>query len=258
VELKTALLIRTARSVEPTEAGRLLHARCVMILRKAEDAVDELAQSNAAPMGVLRVTAPNDYGTSIIAPLAARFAQNYPACNVDLILSDTKIDLIAHQIDLSIRVGWLNDSSLQARRIGSFQQLLVASRDLAASVRQDNPDALATLPFIANGALREPLAWRFSKTDFESRTVRMRQAISINTTPAVLAAALAGGGFSVLPDFLVMDHLKARRLVHVLPSWSLPSGGIHTVYPTARFRPPKVTAFVAMLSEAARRTRPTE
>lgn len=238
-ELKTALLLRTTRRVEATEAGRLLHARCIMILREAEDAVDELAQANAAPMGVLRVAAPNDYGTSVIAPLAAKFTRKYPACGIDLILSDTRIDVVANQIDLSIRVGWLDDSSLQAKRIGSFRQLLVASRDLAASVSKDNPDELAALPFIANGALNEPLIWRFSRPDFESRTVRMRQAISINTTPAVLAAALAGGGVSVLPDFLVAGDLKAGRLVHILPSWTLPSGGIHTVYPAARFRAPK-------------------
>jgi DNA-binding transcriptional LysR family regulator len=252
-ELKTALLLRTTRRVEPTEAGRLLHARCIMILREAENAVDELAQTNAAPMGALRVAAPNDYGASMIAPLAARFARKYPACSVDLILSDTKIDLIANQIDVSIRVGWLNDSNLQARRIASFQQLLVAAPDLAASLNTNKPDELAAAPFIANGALSEPLLWRFTKGDFESRTVRMRQTIAINTTPAVLAAALAGGGLSVLPDFLVAGHLKARRLVHVLPSWTLPSGGIHVVYPAARFRPPKVTAFVAMLSQEAKR-----
>jgi DNA-binding transcriptional LysR family regulator len=82
----------------------------------------------------------------------------------------------------------------------------------------------------------------------------MRQTIAINTTPAVLAAALAGGGLSVLPDFQVAGHLMTGRLVHVLPSWSLPSGGIHVVYPAARFRPPKVTAFVAMPSQEAKRS----
>lgn len=252
-ELKTTLLLRTTRRVEPTEAGRLLHARCVMILREAEDAVDELAETNAEPMGVLRVAAPNDYGVSMIAPLAAQFTRKHPACGIDLTLSDARIDLVAHQIDLSIRVGWLNDSSLQARRIGSFRQLLVAPPDLAAAVTTDEPDALAPLPFIANGALKEPLVWRFTRNDFESRTVRMRQRLSINTTPAVLAAALAGGGMAVLPDFQVADHLENGRLVHLLPSWVLPSGGIYAVYPAARFRPPKVTAFVAMLAQKAKR-----
>ena len=74
-ELKTALLMRTTRRVEPTEAGRLLHARSVIILREAEDAIGEVARSNAEPSGVLRVAAPNDYGASGIAPLAAAFSR---------------------------------------------------------------------------------------------------------------------------------------------------------------------------------------
>jgi DNA-binding transcriptional LysR family regulator len=65
----------------------------------------------------------------------------------------------------------------------------------------------------------------------------------------------AGGGLSVLPDFLVADDLASGRLVQALPDWQLPSGGIYTVYPAARFRPPKVTVFVDMLIAAERRTR---
>ena len=245
-DLRTSLLLRTTRRVEATEAGRLLHSRCVMILREAEDAFSELAHANTRPVGVLRIAAPNDYGTATIAPLAAEFCRRYPACSVDLMLSDARIDLIANHVDLSIRVGWLSDSSLQARRVGGFRQFLVASPDLAVSPAQ--PEDLSALLFIANGALDNPLVWHFSNGDIEQRSVRMQRAMTINTTPAVLAATLAGGGLSVLPDFLAADHLRSGRLVHVLPSWSLPSGGIYTVYPAARFRPPKVTAFVAMLT----------
>ncbi|MDE1568000.1 LysR family transcriptional regulator [Aquabacter sediminis] len=248
-ELKTSLLVRTTRKVEPTQAGRKLHARCVMILREAEDAVDELSEARAAPMGLLRIAAPHDYGTSMIAPVAARFARRYPACMVDLVLSDARIDLVAGQVDLSVRVGWLDDSSLQARRIGTFRQILVASPDLAASLTPQGPQDLAGLPFIVNGALREPLVWHFSKGDFERRTVRMRQVMSINATPAVLAAARVGGGLAILPDFQVADDVRSGQLVEVLPDWTLPAGGVHIVYPAARFRPPKVTAFVAMLTD---------
>lgn len=253
-ELKTTLLLRTTRRVEPTEAGRLLYTRCVMILSEAEDAFGELAQTNTEPVGVLRVSAPNDYGTFRIAPLAAAFSRRFPACRVELVLSDTKIDLIANQIDVSVRVGWLHDSSLQARRIGSFRQLLVASPEIAAKAEVRAPEDLADVPFVANGALSEPLVWRFSKGDFEHRTVRMRQTIAINTTPGVLAATLVGGGVSVLPDFIVTEHLKSGKLTHLLPSWTLPSGGIHVVYPAARFRPQKVIAFVNMLTENTRRS----
>ena len=251
-ELKTALLMRTTRRVEPTEAGRLLHGRSVSILRQAEDAIGEVTRASTEPSGVLRVAASNDYGTFRIAPLAAAFSRRYPACQVELILSDTRIDPVANQIDLSIRVGWLEDSSLHARRLGDFRQLLVASPELARSLALGDPDELATAPFIANGALKEPLTWRFARGATERRTLRLRPVLSINATPAVLAATLAGGGLAILPDFLVANALAAGELVTLLPEWSLPTGGIHAVYPTARFRPSKVTSFVEMLVAEAR------
>lgn len=248
-ELKTTLLVRTTRRVEPTEAGRLLHARCTMILRDVEEAIDEIGEANAEPVGKLRISGPNDYGTITLAPVAARFRQKFPACGVELFVSDTRIDLIANQIDLSIRVGWLDDSSLQARRIGTFRQLLLAAPDFAAKFKASEPEDLADLPLITNTALREPLTWNFVKNDFDRRTVTMREALAVNATPAVLEAALAGGGLAILPDYLAAEPLAKDRLVPVLPDWALPSGGIHVVYPAARFRPQKVTQFVSMLVE---------
>ncbi|MBR0951264.1 LysR family transcriptional regulator [Bradyrhizobium canariense] len=253
-DLGTSLLVRTTRRVHPTEAGRTFHARCVMILREAEDAFDELAQAAAQPTGTLRITAPNDYGTAVVVAVVTAYAARYPNCRVELTLRDETVDLASGQIDMAIRVGWLVDSSLQARKIGSFRQILVgapAFTDRIAAAR--DPDDLVTLPFIANMALREPLLWQFSRGDLDRRAVRLQASIAIDTTPGVLAAVLAGGGLSVLPDFLVADDLAAGRLIHILPQWQLPSGGIHTVYPAARFRPPKVTAFVEMLIAAQRR-----
>ncbi|RWM90224.1 MAG: hypothetical protein EOR84_22305 [Mesorhizobium sp.] len=115
--------------------------------------------------------------------------------------------------------------------------------------------ALAGLPFVTNMALREPLLWQFSRGDAE-QTVRLQATIAIDATPAVLAAVRAGAGLSVLPDFLVREELAAGRLVQVLPEWRLPSGGIYTVYPAARFRPPKVTGFVEMLIAAEQKVGP--
>lgn len=251
-DLRTSFLLRTTRRVEPTEAGRLLHARSVIILREAEDAFAEVAEVTSAPIGTLRIAAPNDFGTSTIAPLVAKFCRTYPACTVDLVLSDARIDLITHHIDVSIRVGWLDDSSQQARRVGTFRQLLVAAPDFARAITANVPEDIAPQPFIANGALREPLVLHFSRTDFDRRTIRMRSAMTINTTPTVLAATMAGGGLSVLPDFLASEPLESGALVQVLPDWSLPSGGIYVVYPAARFRPPKVTAFVMLLAAAVK------
>jgi DNA-binding transcriptional LysR family regulator len=252
-DLGTSLLVRTTRSLHPTEAGRIFHARCVTILREAEEAFNELAQAAREPTGTLRITAPNDYGTAVVVAVASAFTTRFPACRVELTLGDEAVDLISGRIDVAIRVGWLVDSSSQARKIASFRQLLVAAptfADRIVDVR--DPSHLATLPFIANMALQEPLLWQFSREDHDRHGVRMQANIAIDTTPGVLAAVFSGGGLSVLPDFLVADDLAARRLIHVLPEWQLPSGGIHVVYPAARFRPPKVAAFVEMLIAAQR------
>jgi DNA-binding transcriptional LysR family regulator len=253
-EVGTTLLARTTRKVQPTEAGRIFHARCANILREAEDAFGELSQAATKPTGTLRITAPFDYGISRVVPAVTQFAEAYPACKVELSLSDRKMDLTADNIDTAIRVGWLADTSHQARRIGSFEQLLVAPPRFADVIaRIDSPKRLLALPFIANAALRNPLDWSFSRGQRERQDVQWRATISLDATMAVHAAVLAGAGISALPDFLVAGDLAAGRLIHVLPAWKLPSGGIHAVFPAARFRPSKVTAFVSVLMACERR-----
>ena len=211
----------------------------------------EVAQAVAEPTGALRITAPNDYGTAMVVPVGTAFAARFPACRVELTLGDDTLDLVSGKIDMAIRVGWLEDSSLQARKIGTFRQLLVCAPSFVDRIAAaQNPEDLTTLPFIANMALREPLLWQFSRGDLDQRSVRMQANIAIDTTPGVLAAVRAGGGLSVLPDFQVADDVALGRLSCVLPEWRLPSGGIYTVYPAARFRPPKVTALVEMLIAA--------
>lgn len=252
-EVGTTLLMRTTRRLQTTEAGRIFHARCVSILRETEDAFSELAEARTDPKGLLRITASFDYGTSVVVPIVAAFTARFPDCKVELNLSDKAVDLIADNMDLAIRVGWLADSSLQARRIGSFKQLLVASPQFADRIAQlRDPKDLPALPFVANAALREPLEWTFTHDDRGTRTVKFQSGIAINTTPAVMEAVRHGGGMSVLPDFLALGEMSGGSLIPVLPAWHLPSGGIYTVYPAARFRPLKVTAFVDMLASAVK------
>mgnify|MGYP000938067127 CR=1 FL=1 len=247
-ELKANLFVRTTRKVGLTEAGRMLQARCVSILSEAEAAARELGETNATPTGTLRVGGPYDYGTSVLAPVAAAFSRKHPDCRVQLVLSDRRLDPLELQVDLSIRVGWLADSSLHTRRLATFRQLLVASPGLKLSLK--TPSDLATAPFVANEALTDPFHWRFSRGAGEKVEVRMRNvAASVNVTAAVLAATLAGAGAAILPEFLIAGELRSGRLVPLLPRWTLPAGGIHIVYSTPKFRPAKIRAFEALLAE---------
>ncbi len=247
-EFRTSLLVRTTRKVQVTEVGQAFYQRCALILSEAEDAFNELAEVATVPTGMLRLTAPFDFGIAVIVPTIAAFTQLYPACKVDAVLSDQSLDMMSDGIELAIRVGWLVDSNLQARKIGTFRQLLVASASMRSQVeRLNSPDDIALLPFIANSALRDPLRWNFSSNNNEQRNVNVQASIFLDATLAVREAVREGVGLSVLPDYAVADDLATGRLIHVLPQWDLPAGGIHAVFPPARFRPVKVRAFTDLL-----------
>jgi DNA-binding transcriptional LysR family regulator len=256
-EFRTALLTRTTRKVQPTEAGSSFYQRCALIMHEAEDAFSALAEASTEPSGTLRLTAPFDYGVGVVVPAIAAFTQRYPACKVDATLTDQTLDMMSGHVELSIRVGWLAETGVQARKIGSFRQLLVASSSLASKVtRLRFPEELAGLPFIANTALREPLRWTFSRKEKERQSVTMQASIFLDATLAVRQAVFEGAGLSVLPDYVVADDLTSGRLIPVLSRWHLPPGGIHAVFPAARFRPAKVRAFVDLLAEREQQRKP--
>ena len=146
-DFRTSLLTRSTRKVVPTDAGQAFYQRCALILKEAADAFDELAQGAEAPSGTLRLTAPLDYGIAAIVPAITAFCRRYPQCKVDASLSDQSLDLMDGQVELAIRVGWLTELHLQARQIGSFRQLLVASpawKPQLASMEE--PQQLAACP----------------------------------------------------------------------------------------------------------------
>ena len=247
-EFRASLLVRTTRKVQATEAGQAFYQRCTSILREAEDAFGELAEGMIEPSGTLRLTAPFDYGISVVVPAVAAFTKRYPNCKVDAVLSDRTLDLMSSNIELAIRVGWLAEANLQARKIGTFRQLLVASPGMRSQTKLlTGPEDLARLPFVANTALRDPLRWKFSLNETERRSVSVRASIFLDTTLAVREAVREGAGLSVLPDFVIADDLAKGRLHQALPQWRLPAGDIHAVFPSARFRPVKVRAFVDLL-----------
>jgi DNA-binding transcriptional LysR family regulator len=250
-EVGATLLLRTTRSVKATEAGHLLYARCTVILRESADAFDDLAQGVASPEGRLSIAAPFDYGSAVIVPVATELMRRYPRIEVVLHLSDRTTK--PQENDLALRVGWLKSSGDQARRIGNFEQWLVGAPELSEALsRVRQPEDLAKLPFVANASLPDPLVWSFSRASGGQRKVRMRATIAIDATPAIHAAVLGGAGLSVLPDYVVAGDVASGRLCRVRPDWKLRSGGIHIVFPAARFRPAKVSRFVELLLESER------
>lgn len=253
-ELGVTLLMRTTRRLQATEEGTVFYQRCIVILREAESAYEEMSLRGAEPSGTLTLTAPLDYGAAVVASTIADYLLAYPQMRVDVIFDDSVSDLIAERIDLSIRVGWLSDSSHQARRLGTFEQVLVATPTVAARIPAGlAPADVANLPWIANGALKNPLRWTFSCDRTEPVTIETRPIMTTDKTPTAYACMLAGVGISVFPDYMVETDIQAGKIVRLLPGWTLQQGGIHAVFPPARFRPARVRAFVDMLVVAERR-----
>lgn len=252
-DFQTQLLTRTTRRVTATDAGLAFYQRCALILREAGDAFDELADVSTEPTGVLRLTAPFDYGLAAVVPAVVEFSKRHPGCKVDVIMSDLSLDLHGGGVEMAIRAGWLADPQLQARQIGSFRQLLVGAPAWARRLdRKQGPEQIADLPFVANSVLKAPEHWTFANARGLSQAVTVDPDVRLDATLAVRAAVCLGAGLSVLPDYAVATELEQGKLVHLLPQWTLPNGGIHVVYPAARFRSARVKQFVEVLTQIHR------
>jgi len=249
-EVGASLLLRTTRSLRLTEAGEGFFDAARQIVADAEAAIAAAAGDTAEPRGQLRVTAPVDYAERVLAPVAVALGRRHPQLQIAVLAVDRALDLVAEQIDVAIRIGQLADSELRAGRIGRFGQIVVASPALLQSMPAE-PGDLVALPFLALSVLAQPLQWRFSADGEADQQPRLQARLSFNTASALRSAALAGGGFTMLPDYLVADDLAAGRLVRLLPRWRLPEGGIHALYPAAGQPPRKTRVLIEALQAQA-------
>lgn len=242
-ELGVTLLLRSTRRMALTEAGAGFHEDCVRILAEAEAAVERVGARGSEPRGSLRLTAPVNYGTTVVAPALATFLRQHPQVRADLVLDDRISDLIGGRFDLAIRGGVLHDSGLHAVRLTTFQQMLVAAPCyLDARGTPRRPQDLAMHGALAMAALRAPLRWSFTTRDGKTQAVTLRPVAQANGAAAVRAMALSGAGLAILPDFMIESDLRDGRLRHLLPRHRLPEGQFHAVY--AGSAPRKVRAFI--------------
>lgn len=258
-QLGVGLFTRTTRRTTLTEAGEALLRDGLEPLRRLEAALGALGSARGAELGgTLRIAATVDYAAGALARPLVAFAAAHPALQLELRVSDRVVDLQAEGIDLAIRVGWLRDSSLRATRLGDFEQHLVASPAyLKRAGLPRRPEDLAAHDWIALSLLRSPLTWAFVSRRGERRTVRMRARLRTDAGATLRALVEAGAGLSVLDQFNAEAGVRAGSLVRLLPDWSLPSGGVHAVWPPGRHVPAKVRAFIdfyaAELAAAHRR-----
>lgn len=244
--LSTKLFYRTTRKVSVTEMGQLYFLHCRQVLDGLEEAERTITNFQLAPRGKLRITAPVTYGEKTIAPLINDFVLRYPELEVQLLLTNQTLDLVAEGYDLAVRLGKLDDSSMMAKRLGSRTQHVCAAPSYLSS--RGTPHSLSELE--QHNCLRGNLDhWRFQE-DNKNRSVKIKGNITCSSGWALLDAALKGIGIVQLPDYYVSPHIDSGQLVSLLQQYQEPNEGIWAVYPNNRHLSPKVRMLLDYFSES--------
>jgi LysR family transcriptional regulator, regulator for bpeEF and oprC len=250
-EIGTPLLVRTTRRVSLTEHGAAYFERCRAALAELEEAELVLKNAQLKPSGNLHIDVPVVYGRLKVAPLLGAFHERYPDIGLRVIFNDRNVDFIEEGVDVSVRFGVLQDSSLIARRLSSAKLRVVGSPAYFAKFgRPKRVEDLARHNCLAFTfrETRQARAWRFVQDGVET-SLNPKGNISLSDGVAVCDAACAGRGLAQLQDFFIDGPIARGRLVPVLDKFAPPPQPIWVVYPQARHLTPKVRAFVDFMVE---------
>lgn len=251
IDLATALFHRTSRRLALTDAGRSLADHAQRIVAEARAAEEAARDAASAPAGRVRLAAPMSFGIGHVAPLVAEFLRRHPGVEIELHLSDARVDIVADGYDVALRIGDLADSSLRARRLcGIATHIVAAPAYLAAAGMPAGAADLANHRLLGYSNVTGP--WRLRKPGEPEVSIRPRGPLIANSGDAIVPALLAGLGIARLPGFIVGPHLESGALVAILPDWTPPATGLHLVTPPSPLRPARVEALIAFLSERLR------
>lgn len=242
--LGVRLLERTTRSVRPTEAGRLLYARCQRLLEEAAAARAEARTLQVTPSGLMRVAAPESFGERYILPGVGGFLARFPSVRIELVSEARHTRLVEEEFDLAIRIVETPEPTLVVRRIGVSKIIIVAAPTyLAGRGAPAEPKDLAHHACVGTAP---PLPWH-AEWRVGGEGVSVRPSLVVNSGEGLRAAAIAGLGLAPMPDWLAADALASGQLARVLTPFETRTSGIYAVYPTNRLITPIIREFVEHL-----------
>ncbi|MFY3383893.1 LysR family transcriptional regulator [Paracidovorax sp. MALMAid1276] len=251
------LLQRSTRSMTLTEAGEIYLSRLEPLLDELEHARDAAAQVSRAPQGVLRLTASVTFGQVCIIPLLGEFHARFPGLQVECLFTDTNVDLVAERVDLAVRLaptieGDVVVSKLMDTRYGVYASPGYAERHPPV-VR---PADLSQHPVLRFNLRAYRTHWTFRDPEGNEERIAIQGHLTLAPASALLAAAVAGLGPALLPDWLVADAVATGRLVPLLPGYAATATTFDTaawlVYPSRTYLPSKVRAMADFLREKLR------
>lgn len=245
--LGARLLERTPRQFRLTEAGKDYYQRAAPLVAQARELHQAFTDARDTPRGTLRLTTTHVLGETLLPPLLPTYLARCPQVEVEVHLSQARVDLVAEGYDLAIRTGALEDSSLITRRLGMARTGYFASPGyLRRHGVPGAPQELASHSCVLMAHMSRQEQWTFSSAE---GTVAMAVSgrLRVASLRMGLAALCAGVGIGRLPAFLVTEELRTGQLTPVLEDWTPPSTPIHALYPSQRQLAPRVQVFLELL-----------
>lgn len=246
-QLGVTLLQRTTRKLTLTAQGRAYYHQCSEPLGQLQDAERVLVQAQRRPEGLLRVSVPVIMGQQPFYDFISSFLTSYPHIQVDLVVTNVFLDLIAESVDVAIRFGELQDSSIIAQRIGKSVRYVVATPGyLKGRDRPAKPEDLARHRCVLMNGRNNEAEWHLVSGRREAK-VQVSGPIASRDFQAVSAFTYKGHGIGLLPSTYCDQRIESGELERLLPDWSSPEIFVHAVYQTRRFLPAKLQVFLDAL-----------
>ena len=244
------LITRSTRQLCLTDEGLRYYNECRRIL-SAVDAAEHSFQSGRERIaGHLRIGSSVSFGRLQIAPRLAQFLERHPDIEIDLQLSDQNQDLVSEGLDVTFRIGELNDSGLIARRIGTTHRVTVAAPAYLKKYGQPHsPAELNGHNCLQFNLLNIQNLWVFEKNN-QRHDVRIKGNAQSNNSEAIREMVLAGMGIALSPVWLFSEDLQAGRVTAILQDYTALSLPMHAVSPANRRQSARVIAFVDYMSQA--------
>lgn len=246
--LGVRLLVRSTRTLAPTEAGLHFYERARRSIEEADEA--ELAARGAGSRltGTLRVAAGTTFAQLHVVPALGAFLRDHPQLEIELVLDDRRIDAIEEGIDVALRLGELADSSAVVRRIGRSPRSVIASKDYIDSRgRPGTPAELASHEAVVY-TQNEQRAWTFVRGRTHKR-VALRGRLRVSSAEAIRSAVIANLGLTIASNWMFHPELIAGRVERLLPDWELPPLDLWAVFPTGRLVTAKAREFVRFVEK---------
>jgi DNA-binding transcriptional LysR family regulator len=247
------LIERTTRSQRLTGLGVQFLGQAEQIIEASLE-LDELTRPDAVQLsGRIRIAAPTTLGIKRLPQIIAEMAERHPQVVFEMSLSDRRVDLVADGFDLAVRIGELRPSSMIARRVGTYRFACCAAPSyLQRHGTPTTPDDLVNARCVLNLNLTPRNRWPFQGADGAPMSVEVAGSIEIDNGEAQRAATLAGAGITYSPLDLVEDDLRQGTLVRVLGDWPTMMLPIHTIHPSRRLVPRRVTMLIDAFADGLR------